>query len=264
MQLKAKLLQVTKEKEELASKSIVEVSPPASQQIDTIELTRSLAQASLKDKEISQLIQEKKSLEKPNQEKQERIDKLKARLVGKEALKLAQHSLQDMISIEVNKFWGELRRMEAKKAYIYSSLEKHKLAIEQLAHVHKEPVEKSQSIINFLMFSSYETLQAFKANDRFQTIMLVKRVIDKDEMIRKVKNGSKALQKEIKEIYSLFNPLIDKGMPHLWDVENKLLKKENMMISWSTKEMIIQILKTWREILEEKSSWLNWETYLTY
>ena len=128
--------------------------------------------------------------------------------------------------MEVNKFWGELRRMEAKKAYIYFVLEKHKLATEQLAHVHKELVEKSQSIINFLKFSSDKALQVFKVNDRFQTIMLVKRVIDKDEMIRKVKNRFEALQKEIKEIYSLFKPLIDKGMPHFQDVENKLLKKE--------------------------------------
>ena len=66
MELKAKLLQVTKEKEELASKSIIEVSPPSSQQIDTTKLTRSLTHISSKDKEISQLIQEKKSLEKSN------------------------------------------------------------------------------------------------------------------------------------------------------------------------------------------------------
>lgn len=116
--------------------------------------------------------------------------------------------------------------MEAKKAYIYSSLDKHKMASEQLAHVHKELVEKAQSILNFLKFSLDEALHAFKVNARFQTIMLVKRVIDKDEMIRKVKNKSKALQKEIKEIYSFFKPLIDRGMPHFWDVENKLLKKE--------------------------------------
>ena len=83
MELEAKSLQVTKEKEELANKSIVEASPTASLPIDTTELTRFLAQVSLKDKEISQLIQEKKLLEKSNQEKQGKIDKLKARLVGK-------------------------------------------------------------------------------------------------------------------------------------------------------------------------------------
>lgn len=53
MELKAKLLQVTKEKEELANISLVEASPTASQPIDTTKLTRSLAQVSLEDKEIS-------------------------------------------------------------------------------------------------------------------------------------------------------------------------------------------------------------------
>ena len=72
--LKAKLLQVTKEKEELASKGVVEVSPSTSQQVDTIKLTRSLAQVSLKEKEISQLISEKNQLEKSKQEKQDRIN----------------------------------------------------------------------------------------------------------------------------------------------------------------------------------------------
>ena len=50
--------------------------------------------------------------------------------MGKEVLKSTQHSLWDLISIEVNKFWKELRRMEIKKAYIYSSLDKHEIAIE--------------------------------------------------------------------------------------------------------------------------------------
>ena len=46
-----------------------------------------------------------------------------------------------------------MKRLEAKKAYIYSTLEKDKLATDQLAHLHKELVEKAQSVINFLKFS---------------------------------------------------------------------------------------------------------------
>ena len=111
----------------------------------------------------------------------------------------------------MNKFWNELKWIEAKKEYIYSALEKHKLDTEQLAHLHKEPVEKAQSVINFLKFSSDEALHAFKVGDRYQTIMLVKRVIDKDELIRKVHNKTETLQKEIKEKYSIFKPLIGKG-----------------------------------------------------
>ena len=56
--------------------------------------------------------------------------------------------------------------MEVKKAYIYSDLDKHKLATEQLAHLHKTLAEKAQVVINFLKFSSDEALQDFKVNDR--------------------------------------------------------------------------------------------------
>ena len=62
--------------------------------------------------------------------------------------------------------------------------------------------------------------------DRDETIMLVKRVLDKDELIRKVQNRTEALQKEIKDTYAIFKPLFEKGLPHFWDNENKLLQKE--------------------------------------
>ena len=178
MELKEKVLQVTKEKEDLAkekneliSQRIVEEPLEISQPIDTNELVESMAQVSLKEKEISQLVQEKNQLEKSNKEKQEKINRLKDRLMGKEVLKSAQHSLWDLISIEVNMFWKEMRMMEIKKAYIYSALDKHKLTTDQLAHLNKSPVEKALVVINFLKFSSYETLQAFIINDKYQTIM---------------------------------------------------------------------------------------------
>ena len=152
MELNAKLLQLTKEKEDLASKSVVEVSASTSHQIDTVELTKSLAQVSLKEKEISHLVQEKNQLEKSNKEKRDKINRLKHRLLGKEVLKSTQHSLWDLVSIEVKIFWKEMRRMDVKKAYIYSSLDKHTLATKQLAHFHKTPTEKAQIVINFLTF----------------------------------------------------------------------------------------------------------------
>ena len=49
---------------------------------------------------------------------------LKDRLMGKYVLQSAHHSLWDLIAVEVTKFWGELKRLEAKEAYIYSTLEK--------------------------------------------------------------------------------------------------------------------------------------------
>ena len=41
-----------------------------------------------------------------------------------------------------------------------------------------------------------------------------------------MQNRTEALQKEIKDTYAIFKPLFEKGLPHLWDNENKLLRKE--------------------------------------
>ena len=56
--------------------------------------------------------------------------------------------------------------------------------------------------------------------------MLLQRVIDKDELTKKVHSKIETLQKEIKEIYALFKPLFQKGLPYFWNAENRLLKKE--------------------------------------
>lgn len=68
--------------------------------------------------------------------------------------------------------------MEVKKTYIYSALDKHKLATEQLAHLHKSPIERALMSIKFLKYSSEEALQEFKINERYQTIMMLQRVIE--------------------------------------------------------------------------------------
>jgi hypothetical protein len=74
--------------------------------------------------------------------------------VGRFVLQSSQHSLWDLIVVEVTKFWGELKRLESKKAYIYLALEKCKRANEQLYLIQKEPIGKAHFVIKFLKFSS--------------------------------------------------------------------------------------------------------------
>ena len=133
--------------------------------------------------------------------------------MGRDLLKSTQHFLWDLILGEVGKFWKDLRRLEVKKSYIYSALEKHKLATEQLAHLHKSPVEKAKSTIIFLKFTSDEYLQNFKVDDRFQTIFLLQRVVEKDELIQKVHDKCRTLQEEIKAFYATFRSIMDKHLP---------------------------------------------------
>ena len=134
--------------------------------------------------------------------------------MGRYVLQSTQHSLWDLIVVEVTKFWGELKRMETKKDYIYSALEKCRRANEQLYLIHKEPIGKALSVIKFLKFSFDDALRDFKIQDRFQIIHTVQKIVDKDNAIEKVKAKIEDLQKDIKEIYSLFKPLIEKGLPH--------------------------------------------------
>ena len=75
------------------NKVVDHIVPIASQEVDTEELTISLSQVSLKEKDISTLKEETKALEKANKEYQEKNTKLKDRLKGKSILQSAQHSI---------------------------------------------------------------------------------------------------------------------------------------------------------------------------
>lgn len=55
----------------------------------------------------------------------------------------------------------------------------------------------------------------------------VQKIVDKDIAMQKVKLKIEDLQKEIKDVYSLFKPLIERGLPHSWDEDNSLLKKKD-------------------------------------
>ena len=89
----------------MGNKVAKHIVPIVSQALVIKELTISLSQLFLKEKEISTLKEEKKALEKANKEYQEKNTKLKDKLKGKSILQSAQHSIWDLISIEVTKFW---------------------------------------------------------------------------------------------------------------------------------------------------------------
>lgn len=126
----------------MIKKGTVEIVHSEPQLVDTEELTRYLAQVSLKDKEIIDLNEEKNSLEKDNKEYREKNAKLKDKSVRKFVLQSTKHSLWDLIVIEVTKCWGELKMLESNKSYIYSALEKCRRANERLYLIHKETVGK--------------------------------------------------------------------------------------------------------------------------
>ena len=91
--LKSKLLQEVQVKQEMVKKGGVEIVLVASQPVDIEELTRSMSQVSLKDKDITTLKKENKYLEKAKKEYHDKNANLKYRLMGKLVLQSVQHSL---------------------------------------------------------------------------------------------------------------------------------------------------------------------------
>ena len=93
--------------------------------------------------------------------------------------------------------------------------------------MHKDLVPKGQTMIKFLKFSLDKALRAFKILDRFQMIHYVQRILDKPVALKKVKTRIEELRKEIKEVYAIFKPLIEKGLPQFWNEDNFLLSKKD-------------------------------------
>ena len=52
-------------------------------------------------------------------------------------------------------------------------------------------------------------------------------MVEKDELIQKVHDKCKTLHEEVKAFYNSFRPLMDKGLPFFWDVDNRLLRKDD-------------------------------------
>ena len=106
-------------------------------------------------------------MKKENKEYHENNAKLKHRLIGRHALQSSQHYLYDLIVVEVAKIWEELKRLEGKKSYIYSNLDKYALAKEKRQQLHQKLVENVLSSIKFLKFSSDDALRNFNIPDIF-------------------------------------------------------------------------------------------------
>lgn len=110
LNLKAKILQLTQDKEKLEQQVNSDVSAQVPTQESTEGITTTMYQISLKDDEIKnlkennlKLQQEAKSPQKAKESLQHVVDKHKAKMNGRLHLKGAKHTMWDHIIIEVTK-----------------------------------------------------------------------------------------------------------------------------------------------------------------
>ena len=191
LNLKAKILQLTQEKEQLEQQV---KSPAGSQvlpQISTDGITEAMSQVSLKDEEIKglkenilKLQQEEKNLHKSKKSLQQTIDKQKLKMNEKLQLQGSKHVIWDQITVEVTKLWDFLNFVEDKIVLVVISLVKYEVANELMQ---RTPSEKAQNSITFLSHLSNQDLATLNIHERMGIIIRSKQFIEKHKLMNNVK-----------------------------------------------------------------------------
>ena len=128
LDLKAKLLQLTYQKDQLQSKETTTSTPIRKQPISLEEITQFLAQVSLKDQEVKELKEKNDGLQKETTDLQDKLSKQKYLLSGKVPLQDAKHIIWDQIAEEVSKMWDYIKGMGKKRNIAVTSLAKYEVA----------------------------------------------------------------------------------------------------------------------------------------
>ena len=106
--LKAKIIQMDKEKQELIASQALTLVPGSSQSDSNDQIIKLMAQVSDKDKEIDKLVKHYVTLEGEKKDSEIKVDRLKEKLKGYSMLKSTQNAIWDIITDEVNKLWPNL------------------------------------------------------------------------------------------------------------------------------------------------------------
>lgn len=178
LNLKAKVLQLTQDKEQLEQHLNNVVNSRVLPQISTDGITAAMSQVSLKDEEIKgikednlKLQQEARSLHKAKECLQQTVDKEKAKMSGKLQLKGVKRTIWDQIIIEVTKIWYFLNYVEDKRVLVINSLTKYEVENEIMQ---RRPIAKAQNFIVFLSHLSNQELATLNVHDRMGIIIRVK------------------------------------------------------------------------------------------
>jgi DNA repair exonuclease SbcCD ATPase subunit len=173
-------------------------------------------EAKVKDKKLAQIHRE-------NQDLQERVNKIKTKLMGKMILQGAKHVIWDAIAVEVAKFRSYLNFINDKDNMAATSWNKCAVVNEVLA---KKPSEWAQNSINLLNDITTADLQTIGVKDRTTLIISARRIIAKHNLLRSVQNKAMQMDLSIQEFKDAFEQLFAKGLPSLWDGKGSLYKKE--------------------------------------
>ena len=191
LNLKAMVLKLREEKEQLHHEERIIPGSKGIQQTATDELTKEMSQVSLKDGEIkelkgknSKLQQENRNLQKEEKDLEDKISKHNEKMKGKLQLQGTKHMIWDEILVEVTKMWDFLNMVEDKRVLVRTTLVKHETTNELMQ---RRPTERAQKTVNFLSNVSNQDLITMKIYDRLGIIMRDKKFIEMQMLMNKVK-----------------------------------------------------------------------------
>lgn len=91
----------------------------------------------------------------------------------------------------------------------------------------EEKPEEAIQLINFLNSQSREVLEQKDIEDQTGTILEIKRVLTKKNLMLNLERRCQSIEEDIDEFMIKYNILTDKGLPNLLFINDKLMKHEH-------------------------------------
>lgn len=123
----------------------------------------------------------------------------------------------------INDIWSSIQ-------IIFEQIDLMKLATEAVQKTREELGEKPEEaiqLINFLNSQSREELEQKDIEDRTGTILEIKKVLAKKNLMLNLERRCQSIQGHIDEFMIKYNILREKGLPNLLVINNKLMKHED-------------------------------------
>ena len=91
--------------------------------------------------------------------------------------------------------------------------------------MNKKPIQVAQNAVDFLSALSEDQIKRMGIQDKVVVVSWARRVIGKYRMMENVQAKIDIINHRFKEVISLFNPLINKGIPFFWEEKGPLLNQ---------------------------------------
>ena len=95
--------------------------------------------------------------------------------------------------------------------------------------LNKNPMHVTQNAVEFLSTLSEDQIKRMGIHEKVVVVSWARRVIGKYRTMETVQAKMDIINHRVKEVISLFNPLVNKGIPFFWEEKGPLLTQEKYL-----------------------------------